>query len=260
MKKKVVYTCITGDYDEPIIHKFVNPDYDYVCFTDNDKLVLPKKSPWQIRPLAYDKSDNIRNARWHKSHPHILFPEYEISLYVDAKIDMLTPKFFTEFENSDRGLMTMTHPKRNCIFQECDAVLKYNLDTISSVNHTRKFLESEKMPRDFGFAETGLMFRRHNKPEIIALDEDWWNMVKNYSYRDQLSFTYILWKNGISPKDVLIPNERAKPVNYKFHGHIKTDPKSNFIFKKIIFPRRNRVHVYVLGIKVFSYKTKKKSI
>lgn len=260
MKKKVVYTCITGDYDEPIIHKFINPDYDYVCFTDNKNPIKSKKSPWQIRPLAYDKSDNIRNARWHKTHPHILFPEYEISLYVDAKIDILTSRFFTEFENSDRGLMTMTHPKRNCIFQEYDAVLKYNLDTISSVNRTRKFLESEKMPKDFGLAETGLMFRRHNKPEIIALDEDWWNMVKNYSYRDQLSFTYILWKNGILPKDVLIPNERAKPINYKFHGHIKTDPKSNFIFKKIIFPRRNRVHIYLFGIKVFSYKTKKISV
>lgn len=39
MKSGVVYTCITGAYDGLIVHKFVNPAYDYVCFTDNEKLL-----------------------------------------------------------------------------------------------------------------------------------------------------------------------------------------------------------------------------
>src|SRR5574344_1958635 len=98
MKKKVVYTCITGDYDEPTIHNFINPDYDYVLFTDNKNLIKFRKSPWETRPLAYDKSDNIRNARWHKTHPHILFTEYEISVWVDTNINILTKKFFDDFE------------------------------------------------------------------------------------------------------------------------------------------------------------------
>lgn len=43
MKSGVVYTCITGAYDGLIVHKFVNPAYDYVCFTDNEKLLSEQK-------------------------------------------------------------------------------------------------------------------------------------------------------------------------------------------------------------------------
>ncbi len=54
----VVYTCITNGYDNLIRHKFSAPDWDYVCFTDNAKLLKRGRvGRWQIRPLAYDKSE-----------------------------------------------------------------------------------------------------------------------------------------------------------------------------------------------------------
>ena len=30
--------------------------------------------------------------------------------------------------------------------------------------------------------------------------EKWWDEIKNYSYRDQLSFNYAMWKTGIKNK------------------------------------------------------------
>ena len=39
MKNKIcVYTCITGDYDELKDIKYVDKDYDYICFTNNKKI------------------------------------------------------------------------------------------------------------------------------------------------------------------------------------------------------------------------------
>lgn len=262
MKKKVIYTCITGDYDDLIKHKYVNSDYDYVCFTDNKTLLKSKIKPWKILPLKYKESDKIRNARWHKTHPHILFPEYDISFWVDASIDILTNKLFNKFEDSSLELMTIIYNERNCIFQECDAVEYFKYDSTKSINRIREFLKSSKMPKNFGLAETGIMFRRHNIPQIIKINEDWWNMIKKYSHRDQLSFTYVLWKNGVAPnKNMFIPNERINPVNYIIKRHaVNKQLKIKHLFKKVIFPGRNRVHIYLFGIKVFSYKTKKQSI
>lgn len=47
LNKKVIYTVITGGYDNLIEQPSVK-GYDFVCFTDNPKL---KSITWQIRPL-----------------------------------------------------------------------------------------------------------------------------------------------------------------------------------------------------------------
>ena len=38
--KKVVYTAITGNYDELITPEYINKDWDYICFTDNPRFNL----------------------------------------------------------------------------------------------------------------------------------------------------------------------------------------------------------------------------
>ena len=97
-KNKIIYTCITGDYDELLNHTFISSDWDYVCFSDNMGIKNKKNSQWIIRPLCFDKLDNARNQRWHKIHPHILFPEYEVSLWVDGNVDILNSKIFSDIE------------------------------------------------------------------------------------------------------------------------------------------------------------------
>lgn len=85
--KKVVYTCLTGSYDSLPLHSYLDFDWDYICFTDSPDLLKTKYfGAWQIRPLAFNKLDNTKNARWHKTHPHILFDEYAESIWIDANI------------------------------------------------------------------------------------------------------------------------------------------------------------------------------
>lgn len=62
--KKVVYTCLTGNYDNLPIHSYLDFNYDYVCFTDNENLLKIKNyGAWQIRPLVFSDLDNTKNAR-----------------------------------------------------------------------------------------------------------------------------------------------------------------------------------------------------
>ncbi len=47
MKKKndrVIYTCITGGYDNLIEHTYQNLNWDYICFCDNEELLKKTKS------------------------------------------------------------------------------------------------------------------------------------------------------------------------------------------------------------------------
>lgn len=37
--RSVVYTCLTGGYDSLKEHRYIDNDWDYVCFTDNKELL-----------------------------------------------------------------------------------------------------------------------------------------------------------------------------------------------------------------------------
>ena len=87
MKNKVVYSCITGGYDDIPVHKYISNEWDYILFTDNDDLIRAGTfAHWTIKPLQFDKLTNVKNARWHKINPHILFPDYDYSLWLDSTI------------------------------------------------------------------------------------------------------------------------------------------------------------------------------
>ena len=49
------------------------------------------------------------------------------------------------------------------------------------------------MHRHAGLYETNILFRRHNLPKMIAMDDAWWNLFRLCSTRDQLTFTPVLF-------------------------------------------------------------------
>ena len=60
--------------------------------------------------------------------------------------------------------------------------------------------QKENLPNNTGLVDNSLIIRKHNEKDCILLMEKWWNEIKIYSYRDQLSFNYIMWKTGIKNK------------------------------------------------------------
>ena len=58
------------------------------------------------------------------------------------------------------------------------------------------------MPEDFGVFLCGVLIREHNNPVCVKLMEDWWKELEEGSRRDQISFPYVLWKNGYVKEDV----------------------------------------------------------
>jgi hypothetical protein len=84
--------------------------------------------------------------------------------------------------------------KRNCIYDEALACIKLNKDKKDIIDKQIKFYQKINYPKNNGLVATGFMIRNHTNDKIILLMEKWWEMIKNYSYRDQLSFNYVAWK------------------------------------------------------------------
>lgn len=207
-KKGIIYTCITGDYDMLMEHSFIDPMWDYVCFTDSRYLQkkINKNSIWNTKPLVFNELDDVRNARWHKLHAHDLFLEYQKSIWVDANVNIISQGFFSDVEKVIKNKQKISipiHPDRKCIYEEYETCVQLGKDRLETMKDQVNIIKKDKFPRNYGLFETNIIYREHHDEGIIRLMLEWWWWIENYSRRDQLSLTYVLWKNGykINPLD-----------------------------------------------------------
>lgn len=218
----VCYTYQSVGYDNLIQHKYICSDWDYICFTDNPKLLKHEYiGIWKIEKTRYSDFDSKRNSGWHKTHPHELFPDYENSIWIDGNIDVRSSYLCELVFNTKSVLLTTSHNIRDCIYDEIDAVCQNSRDTFESCELIKNFLKLEKMPKHYGLNETGVMYREHGDELVKKIDNMWWDMIKNYSKRDQLSFSYVLWKNNIKVSDISIPTLRKNFRNFLIYSHKK---------------------------------------
>ena len=192
---KVIYTCITGGYellDDPFV---ISPGYDYVCFTNYDKI---KSNIWQIRPIPEELSGltEVKKQRCIKINPHKYLPEYDFSIWVDGCIKLRKDvNEFVDKHCKNAHIFIPAHPVRKCIYEEMNTCIKQKKDTEANIAPQRARYISEHFPKDYGLVQSNIVIRYHNEHDCIRLMEAWWEEVKNGSHRDQLSFDYARWKN-----------------------------------------------------------------
>lgn len=218
-----IYTCIIGVYDK-IAEPLICPDNcDFYIVTDQN---IPSDSVWKKldfnrHSLQLEKLSNVEVNRYFKMHPHILFPNYKYSIYVDGNIQPITD--LTEFVNriGDCGIAAHRHCFRNCVYDE-GAVLKYlKKDNPERIEQHLAYLREQKMPCNYGLIECNVIARRHHDPICIAVMDDWWNEFMSQSKRDQLSFPHALYKNNISVDEVAtLGNNVFENDAIRKNGHV----------------------------------------
>lgn len=197
--KKICYTAITGDYDtlnDPVV---ITSGWKYICFTNSKNI---KSSVWEIVPLPTEltKLSNVKAQRMLKLCPHRYLPKYYECVWVDGSITIQCDLNFFTKKHCNEDFCIVKHPARNCIYEECDAIVKRKKDTQEHADEIRNKLESEGFPHNFGLAETGLIYRR-NTDFAKQICEEWGKqMLSNGTHRDQLTFNYVLWKLGATIK------------------------------------------------------------
>ena len=200
-EKIVVYTALFGAYDrlwEPMFHP---ENIDYVLLSDQP---VPENSIWQ--PGEYEqllpqeiREDPIRCNRWCKMHPHLLFPEYTYSIYVDANIRILSDLTPAAAGLDQYPAAMFRHKKRDCVYEEVQACIDQNKADPASLREHEKMIASYGVPRHWGLLEASIIARKHGDPLCVQLMEAWWKAFCAGSGRDQISLIGCLWKAGIEP-------------------------------------------------------------
>lgn len=206
--KIVVYTCITGGYDNLADPKVVTPGVDYICFTDN---MAMKSKVWKLRKMPEELSgySNVKQQRGVKILAHRYLPEYDISVWVDGAVIVQGDiKAYLKLLDLDMySVFIPEHPVRKCIYAEKDACVKIKKikgNEIKVADRQMARYKEEGFPANYGLVQTNVMIRRHNDPYSKELMEKWWDELKDNSHRDQLSFNYAVWKCGSSKFKPLI--------------------------------------------------------
>ena len=101
MNKKVIYTCLVGNYDVLRQPLAIDESYDYVCFSNDIK--EDRVGVWQIRPIPFVHEDKARLSRYVKILPHRALEDYEWSLWMDANIQITDKEFYAILDSKMAG-------------------------------------------------------------------------------------------------------------------------------------------------------------
>ena len=195
-KRKVIYTAVTGNDDRLRPPAAVDPDIDYIAYTDAPAGSLPP--PWQHRPIAVQTRNPRVTARWYKLLPHRHLPEYELSFWLDANYEIAGSfaALFDELAGSAL-LAIRAHPERDCLYDEAEIIKNDGLDHPEIVDIQMAYYRRLGYPAHNGLVETNALFRSHRNERVVAAMEDWWRQIEAFSQRDQLSADFVMWRHEL---------------------------------------------------------------
>lgn len=209
MNKIVIYTCIIGGYDDLLQPAVTDPGVDFVCFVGKGEKTAGKVGVWTVRELDCELDDRRLKSRYPKMHPHVLLPEYEASLWIDGNIEILDGSIYPILRSKlESGVKYsgVHHPERDGLYSEAWICRKIGHLSFAEYLKVCVFLLRHGQRPHGGLFENNLIYRRHNDPQIVRLDELWWSMLFKLAWRDQLSFPWCLEQCGIS-FDPLLPGD-----------------------------------------------------
>lgn len=203
-EKLVIYTVLFGNYDDLKEPLYVTPNCDYYILTNQQ---VKTDSVWKKYPIEKFQEQtkgfsNLEKARFFKLHPHLLFPEYKYSMFIDANLQMVTDMrpVFKQLESN--FIAIHNQPGRDCVYQEATEIIVIGKADKAPVVEQMKAYKKEGFPEHYGLFRTCVVVREHNDENCKKLMKLWWDEINKYTKRDQLSFTYALWKMGLTKKAV----------------------------------------------------------
>lgn len=227
-KPYVIYTSMAGDYDNLKAPLVSQDNFDLYVFSDS---ALENPAPWENIPFDEHSDDPVRTAKKPKIMPHLYFPDYEWSLWIDANLFVLADLsvFITRAIETQSRIALFQHPERNTLGGEVEQLCKLKRDDPALIRQQFDRYLSEGWDNQLPLYECNFIVRRHNDPEVSRAMTMWWNEIVNNSRRDQVSFPYTMWKSGITPLSLRPKGKSVRNIPEIFyptkppHGHIPFD-------------------------------------
>ncbi len=206
--KIVIYTCILNDYDTLYSPLIETENTSYIVFSDNNK-ITSKVDLWEYHPVPDEIKNKCQNNctlinRYIKMHPHELFPNFDLALYIDGSVRVMSDVSSLFYKiNDNTGLAMHLHPKRANIYEEANACIKSSLGNSKNIKTLINKYKEENFSTSSGlFEATVIAIDLKNKNAQKIMNSWWKHFLESNTGRDQLSLTYILWKLDYSFEDV----------------------------------------------------------
>ena len=183
--KIVVYSALTGNYDDVHEILYKEEDVDYLLFTNNPSLT---SKTWQVI-LVQSDLDNVLLSREIKMMPHkYLGEEYETSIYIDANAVIYGElSELTRYLGKGKSFAVSRHSIRKSVKEEIDACVKLrNTDQVAAEKQYDRYLH-EGFKDEQPLLECGILVRAHNDTKLQELMQSWYDEFMRGVRRDQLS-------------------------------------------------------------------------
>lgn len=213
MDKIAIYTCIVGGYDTLQQPRVLEEGFDFICFVGQGERSAGRIGVWEVRELPQTFGAATLDARWAKTHPHVLLPDYGCCVWIDGNITLLDGSIFHAARvkaASDVQYSGVPHPGRDCTYEEARKCYDMKYLSFGGLLRVWAFLCTRRLPRHAGLMESNLVFRRHADPAVVAFDERWWERILNLSRRDQLSLMVCLRESGLAWDDRLLDGQNTR--------------------------------------------------
>lgn len=196
---KVVYSAILGGYDSGYDVVDARSDADYVLFYDGKKPVV---NGWVLQKLNFSLETPQRTAKLIKVLPHLIFPMYVESIWIDANRVIKEDLYSIPGLDKNVNFAMHRHNKRTSVRQEVKECIRWRKDAPKKISAQYARYISQGFSDDVGLYCGAFIYRRHLEPDIKTLMECWWYEIISGSVRDQISLPFCCWINDIYPKTI----------------------------------------------------------
>ena len=209
-----VVTVLFGDFDRPqaVPAEFVTPGVRYIGITDaataaessrlsQGSRFLLGQAPWEVRVVETPFSDPRTNARANKIELDAVWDECDVSLYMDANVDLLRhPRDIVADMPAYTDIGLVRHPFCRTLACEATWLCQVYPKRCGAVRTQVDGYVRRGLPPGASHYESSFMVRRHTR-RVRALMRAWWHDLSTVDHnRDQVPFSPLLSLHGFAPR------------------------------------------------------------
>lgn len=205
----IVYTANFGGKDVFKEPEVMVDGVRYVYYTDQDF----KSDKWEVHKMGAAQGDSTLISRWYKMHSHKLFPG-ETTLWMDANlISIKDPTDLVWCKN----LLVEEHLFRVDAYEEAGYCIRKKRGIKEDILRQVEAYRKVGYPQGYGLFTTRVLVRKPTEL-MTTFNNLWWDEIKTYSTRDQISFPFLL--DAFKMPFDTIGHQEMKTYFLKKGGHI----------------------------------------
>lgn len=213
----VVYSAVIGGYDDPPAVSYPQPQgVQLVCISDR---LIEDPGPWEIVRVDSEPISARAQAKVYKLFPHVLFPNMKISIWLDGTFEIIGDMSeLADMALKGGGEMAVfLHPTRACAYAEARACRRLKKENMERLDRQMARYKAKGFAENMGLLHGGVLIRRHGHRSVIETMESWWYEVSEFSMRDQLSFNFVAWRQGLGVESLDQPIDDNVYLKWRSH-------------------------------------------